>query len=339
MSPNYHRIDPCANFDDFVCEGWREKNDLRADQSTAFTGTVMAENSQIALRHILETSFDNSHPAVDPDKSAESRVFQKLKNAYSACLDEERLREKGPEPLLEVLQKIETLFPAQRPHGSGAFPLMLHQAQKGLKYDGENQLSTTVAYLITIGVESLVSFQVGPDDRDPDSVVLMLSAPRRPGLPSKEYYDNVDVLASYAETIGSVLEALLREAAPNTTVSESLSKRITTSSEKLVAALIDFESRLAAATPTEEEAEDVTQYYNPMTLDETRALIPNLSIEYIIAALAPPGFATNRLIVGSQTYLKAVSQTLKTTSAETIQAYFVWKVRIFSHYFCTFLVD
>lgn len=326
MSPNYHRIDPCVNFDEFVCEGWREKNDLRADQSSAFTGTVMAENSQMALRHILEASFGDTHPRLDPDESPESAIFRKLKDAYDACLDEERLRQVGAEPLLEVLLKIEKLFPAKRPHSSDSFPTLIVQAQKGLQYDGENKLSTTVAYLISIGVESLVSFQVGADDKDPDTVVLSLNAPRRPGLPSKEYYNNLDVLVSYASTINQVLEALLQEATPNSTLVESLSGGLHGNSKELVGELIEFESRLAAATPSEEEAEDVTQYYNPMKLDEVRSLIPQLSIQYIIAGLAPPGFSTNRIIVGSSSYLKALSHVLKTTSAETIQAYFVWKI-------------
>ena len=325
MSPNHDRIDPCANFDAFVCEGWRERNDLRADQSSAFTGTAMAENSQMALRHILEASFDDSHPELDPDKAPESAIFRKLKDAYDACLDEERLRQIGAEPLLQVLQKIEKLFPAKRPDSSESIPTLILQAQKSLLSNSENQLSTTVAYLISIGVEPFVSFQVGADDKDPDTVVLSLNAPRRPGLPSKEYYNDLDVLVSYASTINQVLEALLQEATPNSTLVESLSGGFHKDSEELVAELLEFESRLAAATPSEEEAEDVTQYYNPMKLEEVRSLIPQLSIQYIIAGLAPPGFSTNRIIVGSPSYLKTLSHVLRTTSAEAIQAYFVWK--------------
>ena len=325
MSPNYHRIDPCVKFDDFVCEGWQEKNDLRADQGFVFTGTFMAENSQMALRHILEASFDDSHPRIDPDKSSESAIFSKLKNAYDACLNEERLRHLGSEPLLEILQKIEKLFPAKRPHDFELFANSALEPQKGLMDNTENQLSTAVAYLISIDVEALVSFQVGADDKDPDTVVLSLNAPRRPGLPSKEYYKDMDVLVNYARTIGQVLEALLREATKDSAPLENFSRRFHENSEELVASLVEFESRLAAATPSTEEAEDVTQYYNPMTVDETESLIPQLSIQYIIAGLAPAGFSTNRIIVGSPSYLETLSNALKTTSAETVQAYFVWK--------------
>lgn len=326
LSPRYEKINPCADFDAFVCEGWREKNDLRDDQGGSFTGTMMAENSQMILRHILETSFEDSHPRLDPDTSAEAAIFRKLKDAYDACKDEDRLKERGSEPLLDVLLEIEKLFPAKRPHsGSEPFPTLHHQSQKGLKFDGQNQLSTTMAFLISIGVPSLVSFSVSADDKDPDSVVLSLNAPRQPGLPSKEYYKDDQVVEAYAKTIGQVLESLLREAAPNATWFSRDGEGLSTYDEELVKELVEFETQLAEVTPSEEESEDVTQYYNPMTLDETRALIPQLSVQYIIAGLAPSGYSTDRIIVGSPSYLKGLSKILKATSAEVIQAYFVWK--------------
>lgn len=326
MSPRHAEIDPCIDFDAFVCEGWRENNDLRDDQGGAFTGTQMAENSQRILRHILETAFSDSHPQVDPETSAEGAIFQKLKDGYNACMDEDRLKEIGSKPLLNILLKIEDLFPATRPHHeSRFFPKPLDQSQKSLKYDVENQLSTTVAYLISVGVTSLVSFPVSADDKDPDSVVLSMNAPRRPGLPSKEYYQDTKMLESYSSTIGQVLESLLREAMPNATDSSESGSKLSTYSEGLVKALVDFETKLAEATPSTEEAEDVTQYYNPMTLDETESLVPQLSMQYIIAGLAPPGYVPERIIVGSPSYLRALSDILKNTSVETIQAYFVWK--------------
>ena len=144
-------------------------------------------------------------------------------------------------------------------------------------------------------------------------------------MPSKEYYKDDQTLRSYSETIGSVLEALLLESAPNVTDRILVSERLATNSETLVRDLVAFESKLAAATPSEEEAEDVTQYYNPKTLEETRALLPQLSIQYIIAGLAPAGYSTDRIIVGSPSYLKALATILRSTSAETLQAYFVWK--------------
>ena len=160
----------------------------------------------------------------------------------------------------------------------------------------------------------------------------MLSAPQSPGLPSKEYYKDDSIMASYSKTIGQVLEGLLREAEQNSSSSGDGSQDSFVGSgvpsvfnENLVKALVDFESQLAEATPDSEEANDVTKYYNPRTLDETRALLPQLSIPFIISSLAPSDYKADRIIVGSPSYLKSVSSILHSTTKETLQAYLVWK--------------
>ena len=89
--------------------------------------------------------------------------------------------------------------------------------------------------------------------------------------------------------------------------------------------IVRLESKLAQATPDEEDAEDVTKYYNPMNLDQIKGLLPQLSVQYLISTLAPVGFKPKKLIVGSPSYLKALSGILRETSAEALQAYFVWK--------------
>ena len=98
-----------------------------------------------------------------------------------------------------------------------------------------------------------------------------------------------------------------------------------TRSAELVEKIVLLESKLAQATPDEEDAEDVTKYYNPMDLDEIKDLLPQLSVKYLISTLAPADFKPEKLIVGSPSYLKALSGILRETSAEALQAYFVWK--------------
>ena len=101
--------------------------------------------------------------------------------------------------------------------------------------------------------------------------------------------------------------------------------QFSTRSAELVEAIVLLESKLAQATPDEEDAEDVTKYYNPMNLDQVKGLLPQLSVRYLVSTLAPVDFKPGKLIVGSPSYLKALSGILRETSAEALQAYFVWK--------------
>jgi endothelin-converting enzyme len=57
LSPNYKELDPCDDFEELVCGGWRDRHDLRPDQGDAFTGTIMNENSELLLRHILDSPY------------------------------------------------------------------------------------------------------------------------------------------------------------------------------------------------------------------------------------------------------------------------------------------
>ncbi|MCJ1364301.1 hypothetical protein MMC16_003410 [Acarospora aff. strigata] len=267
----------------------------------------------------------SSKPAVDEAN------FNKIQSAYSACMDEDTIKSAGVGPLLRVLRTVEELFPAKKPHAEGEVDQnMLSQARKTLMLQADDQLSRVVVYLTKIGVGGLVDIGVAADDMDPDNVVTTVAAPWQVGLPSKEYYKNKNMTQGYAETIGKVLEALLHEAERNSTATISVEtlerSRYKSSREELVRALVEFETRLAEASPNLEDALDVTKYYNPRTLAETETLLPQISFTYLFANLAPLHYHPDRLIINTPAYLQSLSKTLLETSKETQQAYFVWKV-------------
>lgn len=167
LSPRHRDIDPCTNFDQFVCEGWDEKHDLRSDQGSAFTGTIMAENSQQILRHLLESPYPIEHKRVETDSLAKHEIFDKLHDGYESCINEDKIKQLGSAPLLNILRNIEKLFPARRPHdGLDSFQ---NSKQKDLSPHRNRKLPRTMAYLNSIGVSALVDFMIGvcrPISRD-----------------------------------------------------------------------------------------------------------------------------------------------------------------------------
>ncbi|KAI4089474.1 MAG: hypothetical protein LQ344_005388 [Seirophora lacunosa] len=324
MSPNYHKVDPCEDFSTFVCGGWEEIHDLRPDQDSVSSGSVMYEKSQQTLRHLLESPFADSAVAKSSGEQADEVIFDKLQSAYDACMDEATIKNRGSTPLLEVLRKVGDYFPLHDIHAYPGYPSdFLLQEQTGLFDIAQKQLTGAVAYLASIRVDALVAFGVDANEKDPDSVVLSVNALSSQGLPSKEYYQDKEILKSYANTIGQVLEALLREAQPPS--DRSNSGRMFECNEDLVKAVVSLEADLASASPDEEDAQDVTKYYNPRSLAEVDSLLPQISTTSILSILAPPGYAPKKIIVGSPSYLQALSQKLQNTRPETLRAYFVWK--------------
>ncbi|KAL8687391.1 MAG: hypothetical protein Q9218_006423 [Villophora microphyllina] len=314
------------NFSQYVCGGWEQKHDLRPDQDSVTSGSVMYENSQQTLRQLLETPYSDSQIDESVETSADQVIFDKIQSVYNACMDEDTIKHRGSTPLLNVLMTIDKYFPIESlPSRPETSLKPVKQQQTPIRDNKENPLTQTLAYLSSIGVSALVDLDIEADEKDPDSVVLMFNALSRPGLPSKEYYQDRSVVRKYGETIGVVLEALLREARPP---GQLLSGKaiLFECSEELVEALVQFESNLALASPNEEDAEDVTKYYNPRSLTEVQTLLPQLSIPYLLSVLAPAGFIPHKVIVGSPSYLEALAKQLQAAAPETIRAYLVWKV-------------
>lgn len=79
LSPDYKEIDACTDFEELICGGWRDRHDLRPDQGDLFTGTIMEENSEQLLRHILEAPYPK-------DSSVCRAITTKPASTDSSCL-------------------------------------------------------------------------------------------------------------------------------------------------------------------------------------------------------------------------------------------------------------
>ncbi|KAJ5103363.1 hypothetical protein N7532_003892 [Penicillium argentinense] len=283
LDPNYGQIDPCTDFDQFVCGGWRERHDMRADQGSVFAGTIMEENAETNLRHILE------QPQA-PD-SADINNFEKIKAAYDACLDESTIKQRGSKPLDELLARLQNFYPSK----------------SGLVAGTQDHLTDALLFLLKTGVYALVSPGVSADDRDPDNVVITVTPPRAIGLPAREYYNNTEMVTKYTDVVKQVLQGF-------------------GGSDKIAENIVAFETKLANATPDTATQEDVTKYYNPRTVKETESLLPQVSFAEIIAELGPHDYKGDRLIIGSPSYMQALSDILTDASRETVSFFLQWKL-------------
>ncbi|RDW64932.1 hypothetical protein BP6252_10583 [Coleophoma cylindrospora] len=300
LSPEYKTIDPCTDFEELVCGGWGDRHDLRPDQGDAFTGTIMSENSQTLLRHILEAPYpeDSKHsqfsPAMltKPISSVDQQNFEKLKSAYDACMDEETIKKAGVKPLMDIIEQVIQKFPSKK------------------SKDGD-ALASTILYLEELGVSSVVSLGAGADDKDPDVVVVQAMAPWTVGLPAKDYYEDGRILGKYQAVLSEVLGALFPDSKDTNSTASNVVK---------------FEKFLAAASPDPEDAYDVTKSYNPMSLKDADKLTPEIRLGMVINSLAPEDYKTNRIIVGSPKYMAKLSEALSDTPTAVLQNFFVWKV-------------
>ena len=90
--------DPCEDFYQYACGGWRKNNPIPADQSRWGRFNELAEYNRQVLRSILE-KYSRKAAQTTP-------VYQKIGDFYAACMDEGRVNSRGAEPLKPVLDRI-----------------------------------------------------------------------------------------------------------------------------------------------------------------------------------------------------------------------------------------
>lgn len=161
-------------------------------------------------------------------KSTDEENFDLMKTAYDACLDEGAIKAQGIEPLMAILRQVEDAF------GWAVAP-------DGLERYANDGFRQTILVLATSGVSALVSQGAGADDKDPDTVIIQVSPPWSIGLPSKERYEDDKLVAKYQDVIAQTLRNLYHK--DQSSVAEQVVK---------------LEKALAAASPSTEDAQDVT---------------------------------------------------------------------------------
>lgn len=143
-----------------------------------------------------------------------------------------------------------------------------------------------------------------------------MTPPRRIGLPSREYYNDTKVVDDYRSLALKLFGNFNLNHGKSTELKSLL---------QLAKNVVLFEKKLADATPDTQAQEDVTQYYNPKTLEEAGSLIPEISFDHILTELSPKDVKTDRIIIGSPSYLEEVSKIIKNTPREIILAFFKFK--------------
>ena len=130
--------------------------------------------------------------------SVDQENFEKLKDAYDACMDEDVIKRAGVAPLMKILDEIASLFPTQQ----------IAFLRSALTSKDADEMADTILYLAELGIPALISSRAGADDRDPDTVVVQVSSPWRIGLPAKDYYTDDSILKKYEEALVLVMAAL-----------------------------------------------------------------------------------------------------------------------------------
>ena len=94
-------IDPCVNFYEYSCGGWKKNNPIPPDQTSWSVYGKLYQNNLNFLRAILEQAATDSPPR--------DLVTKEIGDFYAACLDEAAVEKHGITPVASELQAIANL--------------------------------------------------------------------------------------------------------------------------------------------------------------------------------------------------------------------------------------
>jgi endothelin-converting enzyme len=140
------------------------------------TGTFdrVADDNEAILRQIFENNFEhlqyiNGNAGISENQRVKDKqIFEKAKNYYESCMDEQVINQLGMSPLEPLLENLTSIWNA-------------HQGDKKIA------ITHALSYLTAIGVSPLFSFYGDADSKNPNVNTLYLQQ-QGLGLPTKEYY-------------------------------------------------------------------------------------------------------------------------------------------------------
>jgi endothelin-converting enzyme/putative endopeptidase len=145
--------DPCVDFYEYSCGGWKKMNPIPSDQTSWSVYGKLYEDNLNYLRGIL------GQASTAKDRDA---VTQKIGDYYAACMDETEVEKLGAKPLQPDLTAIHNLASAK-------------------------DLATLIAPLHLQGISAVFNSRSTQDPDDSDEVIVNVSQGGL-GLPDRDYY-------------------------------------------------------------------------------------------------------------------------------------------------------
>jgi len=192
LAPNYKGLDPCTNFEEMVCGGWRARNEIPSTQLQYDQMTALSMKGDELLRSVVEGEYpgDSSHSHFSPrnlhrrDLSVDQENFIKLKTAYNACVDVDALKEVGTAPVVDLLDELKKTF-------------------------GGPDWSAPSIFVTQLGASALTGMYIVSDPDNPDVQIPNVNFDAWYGLPGRvEFYTNASVVEQYVPVVAGIMQAV-----------------------------------------------------------------------------------------------------------------------------------
>src|ERR1700742_5129644 len=270
--------DPCVNFYQYSCGNYLKQTPIPADESSYGQFNELNDQNELVLKAILEKAAEGG--------AGRTVNEQKIGDYYATCMNVDAVNQAGLKPLQPLLDRIAAL-------------------------KSKNELPELVAYLDSIGVNTILSFGSDLDFKDATQQIAELDQTQL-GLPEKGYYERKDdksvkLREQYQAHIARMFE-LLGEPQEQ--------------AAKDAARILKLETALAGVSLSTVERRDPANLYHKTELSKLDSNTPQFNfVSFLRAAHTPPVQSLNVTVPG---YFSGLNQLLAGTSLDDLKTYLRW---------------
>jgi predicted metalloendopeptidase len=284
-------VDPCEDFYQYACGGWRKNNPIPPDQSRWSRFNELAEYNVLLVHAILEKAAAND-PKRDP-------VTKQVGDFYSSCMDEQSANSKGIAPLKPMLERIAAV-------------------------SSKEQFIDTIGYLNAHGLETgpwgyqgsadglLFDFEARPDLHNATLEIANVIQGGL-GLPDRSYYIGQDTKSQqtrskYEEHLTKIFH-LIGDDDP--------------SARKEAQAVLKIETGLAEASFDRVKMRDPENRDHKVRVTELATLVPNFQFQRYFQSTGAPSFTEINVIPFD--FFDKVNLVLESISLDDWKSYLRWQ--------------
>ncbi|KAG2184895.1 hypothetical protein INT43_000808, partial [Umbelopsis isabellina] len=261
----------------------------------------VADDNEAVLRQIFENNFEdlkyiNGNAGISENQRVKDKqVFEKAKNYYGSCLDEQTINQLGTSPLKPLLENLASIWHT-------------HSGEK------ISTITNALSYLISIGVSPFFSIYADADSKNPGVNTLYLQQ-QGLGLPTKEYYSVPATMELYEKILEDTWKVTMSNGQgttydPDTDIA-SIARKI-----------VDFEKKLASISNSTDELRDPVATYNPVRIDHLNELTPNIGWSQFMSERQVSSKPVEAIIVESPIYVQKLGKLIEETDLMTLRHHF-----------------